>query len=72
MRKGLHEFGAGPAGVDRKDGASQLNRFEQLLRVVASPAASVIEFGCGYGAMLDCLRERGYTGAYRGMDMHRK
>jgi SAM-dependent methyltransferase len=65
----LSRFGATPAGVDWRDETSQTTRFAQLLKVVEDPAASVIDFGCGFGALLPYMRERGYAGPYRGMDL---
>jgi SAM-dependent methyltransferase len=65
----LRRFGATPAGVDWRDAASQQTRFEQLYKVVRDPAGSVLDLGCGYGAMLDFLREQGFSGSYHGLDV---
>jgi SAM-dependent methyltransferase len=65
----LRQFGATAAGVDWKDEASQTLRFDQLLKLVADPAASVIDFGCGAGALLGHMRRMGFSGAYRGLDI---
>jgi SAM-dependent methyltransferase len=65
----LRQFGATPAGVDWKDEASQITRFEQLLMLVADPARSIVDFGCGVGALLGHMRARGFTGPYRGIDI---
>ena len=42
-------------GVDWNSESSQRLRFEQLLRVIApdAPAGTVIDYGCGYGALAD-------------------
>jgi SAM-dependent methyltransferase len=65
----LRRFGTTPAGVDWRDETSQHTRFEQLCKVIANPAGAVLDLGCGYGALLDFLRERGFSGAYRGIDV---
>lgn len=65
----LRRFGTTPAGVDWRDAASQNTRFDQLYKLVDDPAGSILDLGCGYGAMLDYVRARGFTGAYRGLDV---
>jgi len=65
----LARFGSTPAGVDWRDEASQGNRFAQLLRVVREVDASILDVGCGYGALLPFMRARGFTGHYRGIDI---
>jgi SAM-dependent methyltransferase len=52
--------GATPKGVDWNDAESQASRHEQLLRVIRAgdEPVSVIDYGCGYGALLDTLAER--------------
>jgi SAM-dependent methyltransferase len=65
----LERFGNTPAGVDWRDAASQTLRFDQLTRVVTDLGASVTDFGCGYGALLDHIRQHGMHGFYRGIDI---
>jgi SAM-dependent methyltransferase len=66
----LERHGATPAGVDWSSAASQALRFEQLTRLLDLAAASSInDYGCGYGALLDFLRARGFRGLYRGCDV---
>jgi SAM-dependent methyltransferase len=65
----LRRFGATPAGVDWKDEFSQIVRFDQLLKVIEDPSESVVDLGCGFGALLGHMRQRGNTGAYRGVDI---
>lgn len=65
----LRQHGATPAGVDWKDEASQILRFEQLLRVVTNPKGSLIDFGCGVGALLGHMRSQALTGDYLGIDV---
>ncbi|SDR05472.1 Methyltransferase domain-containing protein [Rhizobiales bacterium GAS113] len=65
----LRRFGSTPAGVDWRNAASQATRFDQLLRLVTDKDASVVDFGCGYGALLGHMRARGFSGLYRGIDI---
>jgi SAM-dependent methyltransferase len=75
----LRQHGATPRGVDWNSAESQQLRFEQLLRVCggdATPnpgvprAAFVLgDYGCGYGALYEHLRQTGFAGAYRGFDI---
>ena len=67
----LHEFGATPRGVDWNSAESQALRFDRLLElVVDAPAgASLLDVGCGYGALLEAIRGRGLTLDYRGFDI---
>jgi SAM-dependent methyltransferase len=71
----LAAFGATPRGVDWKDEASQTVRFEQLVRALGvderdgrGTDVTLLDFGCGYGALLTFLRQRGYECAYVGYD----
>lgn len=64
----LAAHGPTPAGVDWSSERSQLVRFEQFSGLVSDRAASVADYGCGYGAYLDVLRSRGHTGLYTGFD----
>lgn len=67
----LAEHGASPRGVDWNGAESQTLRFAKLCEVLPASGGgySVLDFGCGYGAMLDYLR--GSTGMteYLGYDI---
>lgn len=70
----VERHGPTARGADWNSTASQALRFEQLLRLVhgggAVPAeASVNDYGCGYGALLDHLRRAGWNGPYAGFDL---
>ena len=66
----LLEHGPSPSGVDWNSEQSQRLRFEQLLRV-CPPAGpfSLLDYGCGYGALLDHLGDRAGEIDYRGFDI---
>jgi SAM-dependent methyltransferase len=66
----LRQHGATPAGVDWNSGESQQMRFAQLARLWGQePSASIVDYGCGYGALASWLRGRGHTGPYLGFDL---
>lgn len=57
-------------GVDWKDETSQHLRFNVLQQLFAhDPQASVLDLGCGYGAFLEFLREKGHKGHFTGVDI---
>lgn len=71
----LAVFGATPRGVDWRDEASQTMRFAQLVRALGvdergerGTGVTLLDFGCGYGALLTFLRQLGYECAYIGYD----
>jgi len=68
----LAEHGATPRGVDWNGEESQMLRFEQLTRVIRQPRGfSINDLGCGYGALLDCLRSKYQDFTYTGCDVSR-
>ena len=65
-------FGATAKGVDWHSQESQVLRFEQIERLWAGDDAhtvNLIDYGCGYGALADYLRERGTAIRYQGFDI---
>jgi len=77
--QGLRDFfdqtikahGADPKGVDWKSEESQFVRFTQLLKLHTDKAQhfSIIDYGCGYGALVKFLVQEGYNFTYTGYDM---
>lgn len=66
----VREHGATPRGVDWNGAESQLLRFATLLQLVPPGAASLDDYGCGYGALLDHLRTNGRPELdYAGLDI---
>lgn len=55
----LQTFGATSQGVDWKSEASQQTRFEQLLKLIppTSPSFSILDYGCGFGALLPFMEK---------------
>jgi SAM-dependent methyltransferase len=67
--KRIREHGASPRGSDWNSETSQNIRFEQLLRAVESQSFSILDYGCGYGALADYLTTRGFDADYYGYDI---
>lgn len=56
----IKEHGVSPNGVDWNGEDSQFLRFSELMRVLPEDgsAFTVLDFGCGYGALIDALNVR--------------
>jgi len=69
----LETFGATAKGVDYNGEQAQQVRFAELVKVMqpANPF-SVIDYGCGYGAMFEFLQRRGWQFDYYGVDLIEK
>lgn len=66
----IREYGQGPRGVDWNGEESQLLRFQQLLKIIqVEDDFSIIDVGCGYGALIDYLRKSFKKYKYIGIDI---
>jgi SAM-dependent methyltransferase len=65
----LREHGPTPRGVDWRDREGQEARFAALLEIVDGPGASLVELGCGYGALYGYIRQSGLDFSYVGYDV---
>lgn len=65
----IRQYGSTPRGADWRDAESQELRFARLLELIDRPAESLIELGCGYGALYGYLRRTGRNLAYSGYDI---
>ncbi len=66
------EKGPVPQGVDWNSAESQQVRFEQLLSICARDESfSLLDYGCGYGALLDHMKQAGLCAHYTGYDISR-
>ena len=66
----LETFGPTARGVDWNSTDSQERRFEQLLPTSWNEVGrSILDYGCGYGALLTYLRARNWSGEYVGYDL---
>ncbi len=67
--KRIQEHGASPRGSDWNSETSQNVRFDQLLKVVEGQSFSLLDYGCGYGALADYLVTKGFDMDYYGYDI---
>lgn len=65
----LQEHGTTAKGVDWNSEESQNLRFAQLARVMPSGHYSLVDYGCGYGALVAFLEHRGDDFDYQGFDI---
>jgi SAM-dependent methyltransferase len=66
----LREHGATHRGVDWSTAESHVLRHAQFLRLIeATGAESVLDYGCGYGALGDYLESAGLALRYQGYDV---
>jgi SAM-dependent methyltransferase len=66
----LRQFGTTARGVDWNSAESQDLRFSRLLSVAEDTrAGTLLDFGCGYGALCDHLRAVGSSLDYCGFDV---
>lgn len=65
----LAEHGQTAKGVDWNGVESQSLRFEQLCKVIQEPDFSMIDLGCGYGALLEYLDSHYDNFTYMGVDI---
>ena len=67
--KRMQEHGASPRGSDWNSETSQNVRFDQLLKVIGVQSCSLLDYGCGYGALADYLVTKGFDVDYYGYDI---
>ena len=66
----LSAHGPTPRGVDWNSDAAQAIRFEQLIRLCdLGRPFSILDYGCGYGALVDFLQKKGAEFRYTGYDL---
>ena len=65
----LEAGGPTPQGVDWNSAESQELRFQQLARLLPDQDFSVVDYGCGYGALYDYLTGDGRRFRYHGYDV---
>src|SRR5579872_4521571 len=64
------EHGATPQGADWNSEYAQTTRFAQITKICPdSEPFSLLDYGCGYGALADFLRDRAADFRYTGFDV---
>ena len=73
FNKKVELYGATPGAADYNGAEAQLTRFEQLVKVInPSLPFTIIDYGCGYGALFDFLQNKNWQFEYCGFDMLEK
>lgn len=69
----ITKFGTTPQGVDWNGEDGQNQRFKQICKVIQEEAGfSIVDLGCGYGALVKFLNSRYKNFEYLGLDLSRK
>jgi SAM-dependent methyltransferase len=69
----LETFGATAKGVDYNGEQARQIRFAELIKIIDSTRLfSIIDYGCGYGAMFEYLHAKGWEFDYYGVDLIEK
>jgi hypothetical protein len=64
------KYGVTPRGVDWNSSEAQNIRFTQLIKICdRAKSFSINHYGCGYGALVNFLTDKGYVFRYRGFDI---
>ncbi len=66
----LETYGTTPPGANWNSETAQVLRFEQLVKICdRSQPFSLIDYGCGYGALVNYLTAKGFSFNYTGYDL---
>lgn len=67
----IKQFGNNSRGVDWNSKESQFIRFEQLCKIIPKNTTkfSILDYGCGYGALVEYLNQNFFDYSYTGFDI---
>lgn len=65
----IKEFGTGSKGVDWNGPESHFLRFKQLTKIISEKEFSLLDYGCGYGALVEYLDTTNSRFSYTGYDI---
>jgi SAM-dependent methyltransferase len=67
----VERLGPSPQGADYNSPEAQEVRFDQVLKILPQNGEffSLIDYGCGYGAMAEYMLKKGYQFDYQGFDI---
>ena len=69
----VSKFGSNPQASQWRDRQTQIRRFEILCKNLPLSKSSILDFGCGTGALYSYLKSsHGFTGRYTGIDISPK
>jgi len=77
IEKGINEYytdkvmqhGDSPLGVDWNSRSSQYQRFTQLVKIIDKQKFDILDYGCGYGGLVDFFESSKYEYNYYGYDI---
>jgi SAM-dependent methyltransferase len=73
FEKSVEAHGASPLGADWNSEVSQETRFDQLLKICDPHVPfTILDYGCGYGALANYLAKKGFQADYHGFDIVEK
>ena len=67
--KTLETYGASAKGVGWNSKNSQEIRFNQLINILPNDSFSILDYGCGYGALYEFIETRKFDFSYTGYDI---
>ncbi len=62
-------YGATSQGVDWNGKESHFLRFEQLTKLIGAETFSLLDYGCGFGSLVEFLNNKEYDYSYTGFDI---
>lgn len=65
----IKSHGATSQGVDWNGEESHFLRFEQLVKVLPQNKVSILDYGCGFGSLIDFLNKKKFNYKYFGFDI---
>lgn len=65
----IKQFGIDSKGVDWNSKESQFLRFEQLTKIILKDDFSILDYGCGYGSLIEFLKLKYKSFNYLGIDI---
>ena len=66
----IKTHGTSSQGVDWNGQESHFLRFEQLVKILQSDCKfSILDYGCGFGSLIQCLSTKNYLFDYTGFDI---
>ena len=65
----IKQFGIDSKGVDWNNKESQFLRFEQLTKIITKNTFSILDYGCGYGSLIELLKKKYKSFNYLGFDI---
>jgi SAM-dependent methyltransferase len=69
FEKHIEQHGSSALGVGWNSDAAQNVRFDQLLKIIEQSSFSILDYGCGYGALADYIAQKDFHVDYYGYDI---